>query len=140
MTDPEATVVLAEVTQPETPPAGQFLAWLLVIRSEDAGMEGQLLELRAGETTLGRRGPASRSGAAFLFEDAFMSDPHVLLSRTGKRGPLRLRERAGLSTNNGTFINDRRLAPREEIDVFDGDRIRLGTTELVVKTLWLHGV
>jgi hypothetical protein len=135
--DAEATIVDARAPGA----AGRLLAWLLVIRSEDQGMEGQLVPLFAPETVLGRGGRGSSQPAGHVrFHDLFMSEPHALLTQTGDPdAPLRMRERPGAPTNNGTFHNGRRLGPGAQVDLRDGDRLRLGTTELVVKTLWLDG-
>jgi pSer/pThr/pTyr-binding forkhead associated (FHA) protein len=132
---------LAAGTGPQGVPwrAGAWLAWLLVVRSEDEQMEGRLLALTAEETTLGRGNRDSlRSGAHHLFDDLFMSDPHVVISRPGGQGPPQLRERPGPSTNNGTFVNGRRISADEVVELRDGDLVQLGTTALLVKTLWLE--
>jgi hypothetical protein len=117
---------------------GRWLAWLLVVRSEDASMEGQLLQLRPGINVLGRGRPHSGAAGGHRFDDLFMSDPHALLTAPDGAAPARLRERPGPPPNNGTSFNGRRLQPGEEVALVDGDLLQLGTTELVLKTLWLE--
>jgi hypothetical protein len=117
---------------------GRWLAWLLVVRSEDGSMEGQLLQLRPGINVLGRGRPGSGAPGSLRFDDLFMSDPHALLTAPDGAAPARLRERPGPPPNNGTAFNGRRLQPGEEVALVDGDRLQVGTTELVLKTLWLE--
>jgi hypothetical protein len=58
-----------------------------------------------------------------------LSRRHARLLRDGARWLLR--EEPGVV--NGTFVNDRRLAPGEAVEVSDGDRMRFGAVEVVLR-------
>ncbi len=58
-----------------------------------------------------------------------LSRRHARLLRDGARWLLR--EEPGVV--NGTFVNDRRLAPGEAAEVGDGDRLRFGAVEVVLR-------
>ena len=38
---------------------------------------------------------------------------------------------------NGTFVDSHKLAPGEVVKLSEGDIVRVGTTEMVFKSLWL---
>jgi hypothetical protein len=124
--------------------AGMTLGWLIVIRTSDESHKGALVELDA-DTVLSRA-DAPPTGAAKLvsFDDGFMSSGHALLSRpqTGERTDafsIRDRDRPGPSAN-GTFVNSHKLVKGEIVRLADGDVIKVGTTELLFKSLWLPPV
>ncbi|SRR6266700_4041406 len=123
---------------------GMTLGWLIVVRTGDESQRGALVELDA-DTVLSRA-DAPPTGAAKLvsFEDGFMSSGHALLSRpqTGERTDafsIRDRDRPGPSAN-GTFVNSHKLVKGEIVRLADGDIIKVGTTELLFKSLWLPPV
>jgi len=123
---------------------GMTLGWLIVIRTGDEAKKGALVELDA-DTVLSRA-DAPPTGAAKLisFDDGFMSSGHALLSRpqTGERTDafsIRDRDRPGPSAN-GTFVNSHKLVKGEVVRLADGDVIKVGTTELLFKSLWLPPV
>lgn len=124
-------------------PSGLNLGWLVVIRSPDAARAGQLLELDPGTTCLSRDANSRSEGdAAFVgFKDEFMSVRHATVRRppigmANARFTLSDRQSPGPSAN-GTLLNDRKLEPGERSELSDGDRILIGTTELLFRSLWL---
>jgi hypothetical protein len=124
--------------------AGITLGWLIVVRTGDESKKGALIELDADAVL--SRADAPPIGAAKLvaFEDGFMSSGHAVLSRpqTGERTDaftIRDRDRPGPSAN-GTFVNSHKLVKGEIVRLADGDIIKVGTTELLFKSLWLPPV
>jgi hypothetical protein len=124
--------------------AGMTLGWLIVVRTGDESKKGALIELDADAVL--SRADAPPIGAAKLvaFEDGFMSSGHAVLSRpqTGERTDaftIRDRDRPGPSAN-GTFVNSHKLVKGEIVRLADGDIIKVGTTEVLFKTLWLPPV
>jgi DNA-binding CsgD family transcriptional regulator len=85
---------------------------------------GSLVESFAlvGETTLGR---AASSGARI--DDDKVSREHAIVERTGTSG-WRITD---LDSTNGTFVNEQRV--RADRPLRDGDRIRVGDSELVFR-------
>ena len=49
----------------------------------------------------------------------------------GIGGALRVTVRDA-GSSNGTFVNERRLAPMEEVDLYTGDELRMGNTSFSV--------
>lgn len=124
--------------------AGMTLGWLIVVRTGDESKKGSLVELDADAVL--SRADAPPIGAAKLvaFDDGFMSSGHAVLSRplTGERTDaftIRDRDRPGPSAN-GTFVNSHKLVKGEIVRLADGDIIKVGTTELLFKSLWLPPV
>ena len=135
--------------QVELPPSqaaasGMTLGWLIVIRTGDESKRGGLIELDADAVL--SRADAPPTGAAKLvsFDDGFMSSGHAVLSRplTGERTDaftIRDRDRPSPSAN-GTFVNSHKLVKGEIVRLADGDIIKVGTTEMLFKALWLPPV
>jgi FHA domain len=122
---------------------GMTLGWLVVINSIDLQRQGALLELDQGRTILSRTNslPPGTFGVV-EFTDTFMSSGHAVLSRppTGSRnGAFTIRDREPWPSGNGTFVNSRRLSGGENVRLADGDVIKVGTTEMVFRSLWLPG-
>jgi FHA domain len=133
-----------QVELPAQAAGGMTLGWLIVIRTGDEAHKGTLIELDA-DTVLSRA-DAPPTGAARLvsFDDGFMSSGHAVLSRplTGERTDaftVRDRDRPAPSAN-GTFVNSHKLVKGEIVRLADGDIIKVGTTELLFKSLWLPPV
>ena len=121
---------------------GLSLGWFVVLQSPDEKRRGTLVELTAPIFVLSR---GVRRVAAdeqwFDIDDEFMSGGHAIVHR--RRGSertdsfaIRDREDPGPSAN-GTFVNSHKLGGGEIVQLSDGDIIRLGTTELIFKSLWL---
>lgn len=96
---------------------------------------GSLLPLAEGDNDLliGRPDPASGIVPNI---DLGGYDPYRSLSRRHARlisdgARWLLREEPGVV--NGTFVNDHRLAPGEAVEVGDGDRLRFGAVEIVLR-------
>lgn len=122
---------------------GLTLGWLVVLRSAETSRRGQLIELDQERCVLSRNGGGVQGGRHIEFQDEFMSASHATLSRPaladGRAGfTLEDRRNPGPSAN-GTFLNARKLGPGEVAQLSDGDVIRVGTTELVFKSLLLPG-
>jgi hypothetical protein len=133
-----------QVELPAQAAGGMTLGWLIVIRTGDESKKGALIELDADAVL--SRADAPPTGAAKLvpFDDGFMSSGHAVLSRplTGERTDaftIRDRDRPGPSAN-GTFVNSHKLVKGEIVRLADGDVIKVGTTELLFKSLWLPPV
>ncbi|HET6145885.1 MAG TPA: FHA domain-containing protein [Polyangia bacterium] len=133
-----------QVELPAQAAGGMTLGWLIVIGTGDESKRGALIELDADAVL--SRADAPPTGAAKLvpFDDGFMSSGHAVLSRplTGERTDaftIRDRDRPGPSAN-GTFVNSHKLVKGEIVRLADGDIIKVGTTELLFKSLWLPPV
>jgi hypothetical protein len=121
---------------------GVSLGWFVVVHSPDQGRRGTLIELTAPVSVLSR--DARRAGPDeewFHIQDEFMSGGHAIVHRPigtafGEAFTVRDREQPGPSYN-GTFVNAHKLGPGEIVQLSDGDVVRLGTTELIFKSLWL---
>jgi len=133
-----------QVELPAQAAGGMTLGWLIVIGTGDESKRGALIELDADAVL--SRADAPPTGAAKLvpFDDGFMSSGHAVLGRplTGERTDaftIRDRDRPGPSAN-GTFVNSHKLVKGEIVRLADGDIIKVGTTELLFKSLWLPPV
>jgi len=85
-------------------------------------------------------GPAARDRVELA--DEHMSIGHATVRAPqpadGERGAFTITDRQDPGPSaNGTFVNSHKLTPKEALRLGDGDVIRLGTTELVFKSLWL---
>jgi hypothetical protein len=119
------------------------LAWLVVMRSPDEKKRGLLVELGAPLTVLTRLGGDAQAmtGQRVEFDDEYASIGHALVFRT--EGPdrttaftIRDRQRPGPSSN-GTFVNSQKLGADKVVVLSDGDVVRIGTSEMLFKSLWL---
>jgi len=142
MSAPKTLYLSASVFQGAAPAPGLSLGWFAVLQSPDEKRRGALIELSAPIVVLSR---GVRRVAAdeewFDINDEFMSGGHAVVHRP--RGSdrsasftIRDREEPGPSAN-GTFVNSHKLGRGEVVQLSDGDIIRLGTTELIFKSLWL---
>ena len=120
---------------------GLVLGWLVVVQSPDEIRRGSLIQLTSPLSVLSR-GLRSLAGQEwFDINDEFMSSGHAVIARPARDGRegcfcIRDRQEPGPSAN-GTFVNARRLAAGESANLSEGDLIRVGTSELVFKSLWL---
>jgi hypothetical protein len=119
------------------------LGWLVVVSTIDQQQRGALLQLDRDKSVLTRgEAGAKPEPGLFEFSDIFMSRGHAIITRprTGdRRGAFSIRDRDGAPTANGTFVNSRRLAAGETVDLADGDEIKVGATQMVFRSLWLPG-
>jgi len=121
------------------------LGWLVVIASTDADRRGTLIELAHDDTILSRADAMpSTDDRVFAFADQFMSSGHAVLRRPRSRtreDAFTVRDRDNPSPSaNGTFVNSRRLGPDETVRLADGDKIQVGSTELLFRSLWLPAI
>lgn len=108
-------VLVPRRAAPEGLPAG----WLVAVTGEQAGRD---FRLDHGRNVLGK-GPDCAVGV----KDAQASERHVLIEvREG--GEVTLED---LGSRHGTFVNG--TAPAGRVVLHDGDRVRLGQTELVFR-------
>jgi hypothetical protein len=134
-----------QVELPAQAAGGMTLGWLIVVRTGDEAKKGSLIDLDSDSVVLSRHdAPPTGPGKAVGFDDGFMSSGHAVLSRplTGARTDaftIRDRDRPGPSAN-GTFVNSHKLVKGEIVRLADGDIIKVGTTELLFKSLWLPPV
>jgi hypothetical protein len=75
------------------------------------------------------------------FADEFMSCGHASVSRPttcdrSEAFAIRDRVEPGLSAN-GTLVDSHKLGRGEVVKLSEGDMVRVGTTEMVFKSLWL---
>jgi hypothetical protein len=134
-----------QVALPSQAPGGMTLGWLIVLSSNDESQRGALIELDH-QTLVLSRADAAPTGVEQVvkFDDSFMSSGHAILKRpaTGERtDAFTIRDRENPSPSvNGTFVNSRKLAAGEVVRLGDGDIIKVGTAELLFKSLWLPPV
>ena len=77
----------------------------------------------------------------FDFADEFMSAGHAIVNRpvgSDRRQAFSIHDRVDPGPSaNGTFVDSHKLGPGEIVKLSEGDIVRVGTTELVFKSLWL---
>lgn len=89
--------------------------YLIVLRG---GIPGAMLQLTPGESWIGRSGEC-----LIQLADPTVSRLHAVL-HVGTDGRADLIDR---ESTNGTYVNNRRLAPGEPMRLSDGDRLRIGS-------------
>jgi len=121
---------------------GLCLGWFVFLQSPEEGRCGTRIELTAPISVLSR-GVRPRTAIEEWFDinDQCVSGGHAIVHRPRSSDrndsfTIRDRESPGPSAN-GTFVNSHKLGPDETIQLSEGDVIRLGTTELIFKSLWL---
>jgi hypothetical protein len=135
------TLGLSAVGQP-SPTPGLSLGFLVVLHSPDEKRVGSLIQLTAPTSVLSRgvRNPAADE-EWFDFSDEFMSCGHALVYRPAsndRKEAFGIRDRVDPGPSaNGTFVDSHKLGRGEVVKLSDGDVVRVGTTEMVFKSLWL---
>lgn len=109
------------------PDAARLLCGFLV--SFDGNPLGQFWSLHQGRNLIGRL--SANAGADIELAHATVSSRHATL-HAGTPGRLLLEDHG---STNGSFVNETHLAPNQQCEVRDGDRIRLGLFHLTVKIL-----
>jgi pSer/pThr/pTyr-binding forkhead associated (FHA) protein len=104
------------------PYGATFVAWLVHATGAHRGRD---VRLGAGTTRLG----SSRDCEIAISGDTYISSRHAEIDVSA--GVSRLRD---LQSTNGTFVNGKKV---READLADGDRVRIGTTELIFKCVQL---
>lgn len=117
------------------------LGWLVITKTPAEGSRGQLVELAGSETILSRAGGAVTGPHVVSLDDVFMSDSHAIIRRPAQISAsaaftVEDRRNPGPS-KNGTWLNLRKLGPGEVAPLGDGDLIRVGTTDLIFRSLYL---
>lgn len=87
--------------------------------------------LGPGVHTLGRMSAKSTATVKVDVQDFFMSKRHTQIMVNAHAGILVVKVRDA-GSSNGTYINERRLGPVEEVDLHSGDTLRMGGTQFIV--------
>jgi hypothetical protein len=124
------------------PAPGLCLGWFVCLQSPDEKLRGTLLALTAPVTVLSR-GILSKATNEEWFDinDECVSGGHAVIHRPRQSDrsdsfTIRDRQNPGPSVN-GTFVNSHKLANDESIQLSEGDIVRVGSTEMIFKSLWL---
>ncbi|MCM1348300.1 MAG: FHA domain-containing protein [Firmicutes bacterium] len=89
--------------------------------------------LKRGTHTLGRKSSKSTASVQIDVQDYFMSKRHTQLAITLAGNELKVNVRDA-GSSNGTFVNERRLAPGEEQQLHYGDTLRMGNTSFTLSS------
>ena len=118
------------------------LAWLVVVDSPDSAQDGAVLPVDQQVMVLTRHGAVAGVPGEIALRDDFLSAGHAQLKTVSAGAELQFtledRREPGPSAN-GTFLNGRRLAHGEAAPLCDGDEIRVGSTEIVFRSLFVPG-
>jgi hypothetical protein len=118
------------------------LAWLVVVDTPDPAQDGAVLAVDQPVIVLTRHGAVAGVPGEIALRDDFLSAGHALIKGVASGAELQFtledRLQPGPSAN-GTFLNGRRLGPAEAAPLCDGDEIRVGSTELVFRSLFVPG-
>jgi predicted component of type VI protein secretion system len=118
------------------------LAWLVVVSSPDGAVDGAVLPVDQPVIVLTRHGAVAGVPGEIALRDDFLSAGHALLKSAASGAEVQFtledRREPGPSAN-GTFLNGRRLAHGEAAALCDGDELRVGSTEMVFRNLFLPG-
>lgn len=137
------TLSLSAVVAPgASPTPGLSLGWLVVVQSPDEKRIGSLIQLAAARSVLSRGvRNASPDEEWFDFADEFMSAGHATVNRpvgNDRQQAFSIHDRVDPGPSaNGTFVDSHKLGPGEVVKLSEGDIVRVGTTEMVFKSLWL---
>jgi hypothetical protein len=120
------------------------LGWVVVAASPDELREGLALPVDYPVTVLTREGAVAGLPGEIALRDDFLSAGHAVIKRAAERddgqGGFTIEDRRDPGPSaNGTFVNGRRLAAAEVVPLCDGDELRVGSTELVFRTLFVPG-
>lgn len=124
------------------PTPGLCLGWFVFLQSPDEKLRGTLLALTAPVTVLSRGILSNAPNEEWIdINDECVSGGHAIVHRPRRNDrsdsfTIRDRQNPGPSAN-GTFVNSHKLGNDENIELSEGDIIRLGSTELIFKSLWL---
>jgi pSer/pThr/pTyr-binding forkhead associated (FHA) protein len=91
---------------------------------------GSFWQLRSGRTVVGRAGAAD--GLEIEINDQTTSSNHCVFHADAGTRTVSIED---TNSTNGTFVNDERLPPNGRRDLRDGDRVRLGAFNTVVKVI-----
>ncbi len=111
--------------QPQTG-SGILVGFLVTFQNEPNGI---FWSIRSGRTQLGRAGADK---VDIGINDASSSSRHASVSADPATGQAYVQDDG---SRNGTFLNEQKLNSGEQRQLHDNDRLRLGSTTLVVKLL-----
>jgi hypothetical protein len=120
----------------------QTLAWLVVIDTPDNGHDGAVLAIDQPVVVLTRHGAVAGVPGEIALRDDFLSAGHALIKTvsTGPEVQFTVEDRLSPGPSaNGTFLNGQRLPHGQVAPLCDGDEIRVGSTELVFRSLFVPG-
>ncbi|MBK6520733.1 MAG: FHA domain-containing protein [Polyangiaceae bacterium] len=109
-----------------SPGAGILVGFLVTFQNEPSGI---FWPIRSGRTQLGRAGSDKTD---IGINDASSSSRHATVTADPSTGQAFVQDDG---SRNGTFLNEQKLPPGEQRQLHDNDRLRLGSTTLVVKLL-----
>ena len=89
---------------------------------------GQYWPIHQGRNVLGRQGAAT--GLDIEISHPTTSSLHAVLLATARPGRVIVED---TSSTNGTFVNENMLAPGQRWELRDGDRVRFGLFDTVIK-------
>lgn len=101
------------------------LAWLVVVNGPHIG---RIERLDPGGTVIGRDPGSSH----IVIDDEAVSAPHAKVRANEVEGALEFYAQ-DMASANGTFVNESEIDGRQVLE--DGDRIRVGVTNLVFKQI-----
>lgn len=105
---------------------GILVGFLVTFQNEPNGV---FWPIRSGKTQLGRAGSDK---VDIGINDASASSKHANVSADPSTGQAFVQDDG---SRNGTFLNEQKLNPGEQRQLHDNDRLRLGSTTLVIKLL-----
>jgi pSer/pThr/pTyr-binding forkhead associated (FHA) protein len=113
---------------PRSPTTGNgiLVGFLVTFQNEPNGI---FWSIRSGKTQLGRAGS---DRVDIGINDASSSSKHASINADPATGQAYVQDDG---SRNGTFLNEQKLNPNEQRQLHDNDRLRLGSTTLVVKLL-----
>jgi pSer/pThr/pTyr-binding forkhead associated (FHA) protein len=111
---------------PITGKSGVLVGFLVTFQNEP---NGAFWPVHSGRTQIGRAGSDK---ADVGINDASASSRHASIHADPSTGQAFVEDEG---SRNGTFLNERKLTPGEQRQLHDNDRLRLGSTTLVVKLL-----
>jgi hypothetical protein len=106
--------------------SGILVGFLVTFQNEPNGV---FWPIRSGRTQLGRAGSDK---VDIGINDASASSKHASVSADPSTGQAYVQDDG---SRNGTFLNEQKLPPGEQRQLHDNDRLRLGSTTLVIKLL-----
>jgi len=105
---------------------GILVGFLVTFQNEANGI---FWPIRSGRTQIGRAG-SDRIDVGI--NDASASSKHATVSADPSTGQAYVQDEG---SRNGTFLNEQKLGSGEQRQLHDNDRLRLGSTTLVIKLL-----
>ena len=119
------------VEDPEEPAGGATVYGPIGQEKPYIEHNGNKYFLEAQTTVIGRKAKTSTADIQIETDDMYMGRHHAIITkRTGPSGICTCSLRPK-DAKNGLSVNDIELTERDEVDLFDGARIRMGNTVMV---------